>query len=190
LAGRIRAAPARLGPVRLVAVDGPGGAGKSIFAERLSRALGGRPIVHTDDFSSWEEPLDWWWRLEEQCLAPLAHGEVARFLAYDWGAHRRSTPRVVPPAEVVVLEGVSSARSAVADRLSLVVFVDAPADVRLARGLARDGDSAREQWLEWMREEDEYFAADPTRERAGVVVDGAPTLDHDPESSFVQLRSA
>lgn len=39
LGRRVRAAPARLGPVRLVAVDGPSGAGKTVFAGRLARAL-------------------------------------------------------------------------------------------------------------------------------------------------------
>ncbi len=49
-------------PVRrplLVAVDGPGGAGKSTFAERLSLALGGAPVVPTDDFASADAPLGW-----------------------------------------------------------------------------------------------------------------------------------
>ena len=39
------------GGVRLVAVDGYGGAGKSTFADRLAAALGGAAVVHTDDFA-------------------------------------------------------------------------------------------------------------------------------------------
>lgn len=50
----------RPGPVRLVAVDGPGGAGKSTFADRLAAAAGGAPIIHTDDFASADNPIDWW----------------------------------------------------------------------------------------------------------------------------------
>lgn len=42
----------------LVAVDGPGGSGKSTFARRLSAALGGAPIVPTDDFASADTPLE------------------------------------------------------------------------------------------------------------------------------------
>lgn len=48
LADRVRAAPARAGGTRVVAVDGPAGSGKSTFAARLSAALGA-PVVHLDD---------------------------------------------------------------------------------------------------------------------------------------------
>jgi hypothetical protein len=53
--------------------------------------------------------------------------------------------------------------------------VVAPAELRLARGLARDSAFAgkRELWTRWMREEDEFFTVDGTRERADFVVDTA-----------------
>ena len=38
---------------KIIAIDGPGGAGKSSFAEQLSQKLGNAPILHTDDFASW-----------------------------------------------------------------------------------------------------------------------------------------
>ena len=44
---------------KIIAIDGPGGAGKSSFAEQLSQNLGNAPILHTDDFASWENPLNW-----------------------------------------------------------------------------------------------------------------------------------
>jgi uridine kinase len=52
-------APAHCGQVRLVAIDGAGGAGKSVFANRLSRIPAGAPIMHTDDFAYWDEPIRW-----------------------------------------------------------------------------------------------------------------------------------
>ena len=51
---------AKPGPLRLVAVDGPGGAGKSTFASELSEAAGGAPVVHTDDSAAADNPTDWW----------------------------------------------------------------------------------------------------------------------------------
>ena len=44
---------------RIVAVDGPGGAGKSSLSEWLAGELDA-PIVHTDDFASWDNPTSWW----------------------------------------------------------------------------------------------------------------------------------
>jgi hypothetical protein len=52
LAALIRRAPARCGQIGLVAIGGPGGAGKSVFAERLARTLGGVQVVRTDNFAS------------------------------------------------------------------------------------------------------------------------------------------
>lgn len=185
LAARVLATPPRLGPTRLVAIDGPGGAGKSVFAERLARALGDAPVIHTDDFAGWDQPFDWWPRLESDVLGPLAAGRAATFAPNDWGGGHR--PAItVPPGRTVLLEGVSSSRRAVTARLSLTVWIEAPPETRLARGLARDGDDARDAWASWMAEEDRHYAADAARDRADIVVDGAPTIAHDPDAGFVE----
>jgi uridine kinase len=188
LAEAIRRAPARCGSVRLVAIDGPGGAGKSVFAERLARHLGGALVIHTDDFASWDNPVEWWGRLEDEVLGPVERGEwPVRFRAYDWVARRLGEWREIPPSDVILLEGVSSSRQAVAKRLSLAVWIEAPLDRRLARGLERDGAAMRAQWEQWMAEEHAHFAEDRARDRADVIVDGAPSMPHDPEEEFVRL---
>src|SRR6476661_8671860 len=69
LAGSILARP---GGVRLVAVDGYGGAGKSTFAARLAAALGGAAVVHTDDFATGASGVEWWPRLEREVIVPLS----------------------------------------------------------------------------------------------------------------------
>jgi uridine kinase len=189
LAARIRRAPPRCGSTRLVAIDGHGGAGKTLFAERLAEHLGGAPILHTDDFASWEEPINWWPRLEAEALQPLERGKPARYQAYDWSARRLGEWRAVPAVEVVVLEGVSSTRQSVADRLSLAIWIDAPVDVCLARGIQRDGEAMRDQWLTWIAGEDAHFALDRTRDRVDLVVDGVPDEHamHDPDQEFLCL---
>ncbi len=187
LATLVRRAPPRCGDVRLVAIDGPGGAGKSVFADRLAEFLGNAPIVHTDDFASWDEPVDWWHRLEAEVLGLLERGEPARYQAYDWFKRQLGEWREVRASDVAVLEGVSSARRAVAGRLSLAIWVETPREARLARGIARDGEAMRSQWKQWMAEEDAHYAVDRTRNRADVIVDGAPSIPHDPESQYVRL---
>ena len=42
---------------RIVAIDGQGGAGKSTLASLLAQQLDA-PIIQTDDFASWENPVD------------------------------------------------------------------------------------------------------------------------------------
>ena len=65
------------GGVRLVAVDGYGGAGKSTFATRLAAALGGAVVVHTDDFATGEPGVEWWPRLEREVIVPLSENVVS-----------------------------------------------------------------------------------------------------------------
>jgi len=186
LASRIRRSTPRLGEVRLVAIDGPGGAGKSTFAQRLSASLDDAPIVATDDFASWQDPLGWWDRLEREVLRPLARGKAARYRAYDWTRRRPGRWRQIPVSEVVILEGVSSSRRAVRDRLSFAIWIETPRDQRLARGLDRDGVVMTDQWQKWMAEEEAHFAKDPAADEADLVVDGS-AWPPDPDQ-YIRIR--
>jgi uridine kinase len=132
-------------------------------------------VVHTDDLlSGWDDQLTFWDRLDRHVLAPLRAGRPARYRAYDW--HRGGfggVEREVPPAPVVILEGMSAARSAARREASYTVLVTAAADVRLARSLRRDGAPMQSDLEEWRRREDRHFAADATAAHVDLVVDGA-----------------
>jgi uridine kinase len=177
LAERILRRPPLLGPVRLVAVDGPSGAGKTRFAARLA-TVAGLPVVHTDDLlDGWDDQFSFWARLERQVLDPLRHGRPATYHRYSWD--RRAfdgTPVTVEPAAAVLLEGVTAARREIRPELSFSVFVTAPADLRWQRALARDGrdDVAFRAYLErWRMNEERHLAADATEAHAELRVDGA-----------------
>lgn len=161
LAARVRATPPPAGvPARIVAVDGRGAAGKTTFAGRLAAALGAVTVVHTDDVAG-RVGHPWWPTLEREVLADLRPG-------------------------VLLIEGVSSSRLAIADRLTLAIWLQAPEEVRRPRGIARDGPDAG--WERYAAEEDEFFGADPAADRADLVVDGAPTVPYDPATEYVRLR--
>ncbi|MDQ1696616.1 MAG: hypothetical protein QOJ03_1969 [Frankiaceae bacterium] len=180
------------GSVRLVGVDGCGGAGKTTFSARLSHALDGAPVVHTDDFASYDEPLNWWPRLLSEVIEPLLRKEPATFRPYDWVARRPAAELItVTAAPVVVIEGVGATRNAWRDRLALRVWVDCPRDIRLARGLARDGADMVDFWTWWMAEEHAYVTAERPWAHADLVIDGAPELgpetEYDADLEFVEI---
>ncbi|MFD4356915.1 uridine kinase [Nocardia sp. NPDC058518] len=160
-----------LGSTKLIAVDGPGGAGKSTLATQLAMACDAT-LLHTDDFASWDNQFDWWPRLERQVLLPLAIAQSGRYQRYDWQTRTLAEWHDIEPPDVLILEGVSSARAAVRNRLSLSVWVETSAAVRLARGLARDGQDSLALWQRWMEAEDTHFTADRTREHADLIVSG------------------
>ncbi len=193
LAAEVLGRPARLGGTRLVAVDGPSGAGKTVFAGRLALALRGEGaevrVIHTDDLlDGWTDQLTFWPRLEECVLAPLRAGRPGAYRRYDWHAGRFSRDwQPVSPATVVLLEGVSCARAAIRPELTLSVFLTADPELCLRRALARDGEAVRPHLLRWQRAELRHFVADATAENAELVVDGAPAVAHDPATHFIQL---
>lgn len=167
LAARLRAIPRR--PL-LIAVDGHGGAGKSTFAHRLREALGpDTALLHTDDFASPQEPVDWWPRLL-QVIEQLSKRQPATFEPYDWEQGKRLPPHTVAPADLVVIEGVSAGRRAWAEHLSFTIWIDADPALCRQRGMLRDGVTAQE----WDREAEadaSFFARDGVRERVDLVLD-------------------
>jgi uridine kinase len=175
--------PPKVMNTRLVAIDGPSGAGKTRFADNLAKAANAE-VVHTDDLlNGWDDQFTFWTRLEEQVLSKLRRGEPARYRRYQWHRHRFGGPEItVEPADVVLLEGVSAARRAIRAELSLAVFVVAPPELRFQRALARDGDHsvAFRAYLErWRAAEDRHFAEDQTAAAADLIVDGAATTGDD-----------
>jgi len=161
---------------RVVAVDGQGGAGKSTLAGRLAASLGDAPIIHTDDFASWEHPLDWWPRLLGQVLQPLSHNGVARYQRYDWPSREMAEWHEVSPGGFVVLEGVSALREAFRPTLAFGIWVCTPRKERLRRGLQRDGVDAHEQWLAWMAAEDDYVRREDPAAHADLIISGTDHL--------------
>lgn len=189
LAADVLGRPARLGGTRLVAVDGPTGSGKTLFADRLAAAFDWTvPVVHTDDFlDGWEDQVTFWPRLEEWVLAPLRSGGPGRYRRYDWHAHRFGDEwTTVPPVPVVLLEGVTAARAEIRPELTLSVFVTAPPELCLARSLRRDGVEFRAYLEEWQRGEQRHFGVDATAQLVDLVVDGAPGVPHDPTTHYVR----
>ncbi|WP_435735717.1 AAA family ATPase [Cellulosimicrobium sp. PMB13] len=157
---------------RLVVVDGPAGSGKTTLAAQLGEALPAQ-VLHMDDlYEGWRGLEPAWGRLDAWVLAPLAAGRPGRYRRFDWGLDAFAEWHDVPPAPFLVVEGCGAARLEADAVAALRVWVEAPDDVRLRRGLDRDGEEARDHWLAWMTAEREHYARNRTRERADVRVDG------------------
>ena len=175
LAARVLAAPARLGSVRLVCVDGPAGSGKTTFAGRLTDALGdGAGLVPIEDLYAGWSLTGASARLAAGVLRPLAEGRPGAYPRYDWATGRfGDEPVAVPVPRVLVVEGCGSSPRALDRWTTFRIWVEAPDAQRLARGLARDGADLEAHWRRWQESEARHFAAEDTRARADVRVDGS-----------------
>jgi len=152
----------------LVGIGGHGGAGKTTLARMVRNAA----VVSTDEF--WDGAGFDLVRLRGEVFDPLVRGEPATFASFDWVAREARGERTVEPTGVVVVEGVCALHRMFRDDYDLRVWVEAPRDVRLARGVERDGEDARATWEEvWMPMEDAYVARDNPVSAADLIVDGS-----------------
>ncbi len=171
----VRSGAARLGPAqqtRLVLVDGPAGSGKSSLAAQLGTALPAQ-VVHMDDlYPGWQGLVDGIDRLGKQIIDPLQFGALARFQRYDWERGEYAEWHEVPAEPVLVVEGCGAGARRFDPVTTLLIWVEADDALRLRRGLARDGEAVRAEWMRWMADEASIYAAEETRDRADVRLDG------------------
>jgi vacuolar-type H+-ATPase catalytic subunit A/Vma1 len=156
---------------RLLCIDGPAGSGKTTLAADVAD-LSAAAVFHMDDmFEGWDGMPTITGQLES-LLRPLATGRSGTYRRWDWAGNTWAETVVVPPAPLLVLEGVGSGSTVVEELITVLAWVEVPFDLRLERGLRRGGIGVDENWRQWAIAEQDLFARERTRERADVVLDG------------------
>ena len=160
----------------IVAIDGPSGAGKSTVADLLVAQLrergAGVTLVRTDDFASWDDPVAWWPELEADVLHSFVRRWDYRYRPRVWrdGVATPGPPVWIEWQPLLIIEGVSSARRRIADRLTHALWLDGGTEgERLERAVARDGEESRAHLQQWQEFERGWFAVDRTRERCVLL---------------------
>jgi uridine kinase len=178
----------------IIGIAGGSGSGKSTVARNVAQALHAESVAFIDmdayylNFAhlpiaerraiNWDHPEAFDWELLVGQLARLAAGDSVEKPVYDFLTHTRSDRTVVvPPASVVVIDGIllfSDPR--VRDLCDVKVFVDADADIRLMRRIRRDMskrgrplDEILEQYVKTVQPMHLEFV-EPSKRYADVIV--------------------
>ncbi|MFD7160779.1 uridine kinase [Kribbella sp. NPDC059898] len=196
LLDNVQAGPPRLGRIRLIGIDGPAGSGKTTVAARLEARAKLRDlntsVIHMDDlYDGWTGAERGFALLRDHVLQRLADGREGRYRRYDWYKRAYDELHVVPnTVDLLIVEGVTACDRDAAHWQSLRLWVETSNQVRLDRGIERDGEALRDHWLEWMRWERDHFAEQATRSRAHVIVDGNSSIPFDRELELVTTSVA
>jgi uridine kinase len=174
--------PRQRRPRLVIGIDGPGATGKSTLAAQLADALGGAAVVHGDDFYLPAKrrpggdfgPGDQYdlARLLAQVLRPATLGQPVRYQRYDWPSDSMAEWTVLAPARPFIVEGVYCTEATLRGSYTFRICCEASREVRLARGVHRDGEAFRSRWVdEWMPGEDRYLDAQQPAAHAHLVLD-------------------
>ena len=158
------------GSTTVVAVDGPSGSGKTSLADQLAE-VAGAAVLHLEDlYPGWHGLAATPPMVAHGILDAIAVDQVGSASRWDWVNDRAGPTLIVPPAPLLIVEGVGSGAAVIRPFLSLLIWVEAPVDVRKQRALARDGVVYAPFWDIWAAQEAANFGAEETRHHADVVV--------------------
>ncbi|MET3808064.1 uridine kinase [Nakamurella sp. UYEF19] len=179
----------------LVAIDGIGASGKSLFAAQIAARIQERPVVvlHVDNFfnpsairhARGRQSPDGFWldAYNYDALTHWALRPVQETGAYCGGSLDHARDRTVRPPQceaperaVVLVEGTFLHRDELWRFWDYSVFLDVPFDVAAQRIADRDelnGTHSAESLPRYIGAQQLYFREARPRERASLVVDNA-----------------
>ena len=134
-----------VGRTHIIAIDGPAGAGKTTLAENLTELLS--KIIEA--------------QRKSQNFA-LPH--------FDWSTSKYSNPRDLKPPQILILEGVGSARAIVRDSATTTIWIEVDRTIGIERVIARDGAEIQSHMKQWLIDQEIYFTSDKKRESAQFIL--------------------
>jgi uridine kinase len=167
--------------VRIIAIDGPAGAGKSTLAKRIKSNLQEQSglktvIVHMDDlYDGWENALtdQLTKTLINQILIPVSLSKNFGYRKYNWLSGNFGEFFEEESPEILILEGVGSGQRATRKYLDHLIWIDIDAETGLQRVLQRDGDYLENEMRVWQMRESSHFSMENTRDSATIRINGS-----------------
>ncbi|MCE2706283.1 MAG: uridine kinase [Proteobacteria bacterium] len=178
----------------IIGVAGGSGSGKSTVTEQIISSVGHNDVsvMLQDNYYldrahltmeernriNFDHPDAFDWALMNKQLDDLYHGLPIQIPDYDFTTHtRKKETKLILPAKVIIVEGIFALYDeAMCNQMSLRIFVDTAADIRLMRRLKRDiierartMDSVLKQYGKFVRPMYRKFV-EPTKRKAHIII--------------------
>lgn len=178
----------------IIGVAGGSGSGKSTVTEQIVEAVGKSDVCtfRIDNYYldrshltmaernhiNFDHPNAFDWELMTKQLNSLYNGLPIEIPEYDFTTHtRKSQPLLMVPAKIIIVEGIFALYDEMmCSQMSLRIFVDTAADVRLMRRLRRDilnrgrtVENVLQQYSHFVRPMYNKFV-EPTKRRAHIII--------------------
>ena len=157
----------------VVLIDGRSGAGKTTLARELVARwpMHGRvQLVALDQvYPGWDGLQDGVEAARELILTPHGRGILGVWQRWDWDGSAYAEAHAVDPALPLIVEGSGLLTPTTARLGDVRVWLEAPADARKRRALARDGETYRPHWNQWAEQEERHLSRDDPQHHATHV---------------------
>jgi len=169
------ASPSKVGKTHIIAIDGPAGAGKTTLAMQISQALSSRfsiEVVHMDDlYNGWDGALgENLTELLSKIIEAQKKSQNYLLPHFDWKTNKYSSPRDLKSPQILILEGVGSARAIVRNSATTTIWIEVDRTIGIQRVIARDGEAIQSHMKQWLVDQEIYFTSDKTRESAQFIL--------------------
>ncbi len=179
--------------IMVIGIAGGTGSGKTTLSLNIKEEFGDDVVILSHDYYyrsndnisleerkklNYDHPNSFETDLLIEHLKMLKNGETINHPVYSFVEHTRTTETVmIKPARVIIVEGILIFENQeLCDLISIKVFVDTDADVRIIRRLLRDVqergrdlDSVINQYLTTVKPMHEEFV-DPSKKRADIII--------------------
>jgi uridine kinase len=180
----------------IIGICGGSASGKTIFSKKIIELIGSDALIYLEHDAYYKGLTELPTELQEtknfdhpdsldnelfiQHLQQLQANHPIERPIYDFTKHRRTTETIrIMPKPVILVDGILIfAIEALRNLFDICVFIDADADIRLARRLQRDlfergrsPESVIDQYLKTVRPMHRQFV-DPSKKYADIIIHG------------------
>jgi uridine kinase len=150
----------------LILVDGRSGAGKSRWAAGAQQDTGFTLISLDDFYPGWDGLDAGHSYVFRHGILPWAQHHPAHLHQWAWDTMTPGEVVTIDPADSLIIEGCGALSALTAPFATDSFWLDAPANVRSSRALARDGDMFAPHWERWALQEERFYKLHASPQRA------------------------